>query len=103
MGRAVPRDVVPQAYGGQGDEDEVESVQQGPVRLQQVEDDGGEEDGEEEEDRSHQGQVDQADLREDKKTMSRGHYNKDMISVFVDDLKNFPYRIELNTPPHTLL
>ena len=64
MGRAVTRDVVPQAYGGQGDEDEVESVQQGPVRLQEIEEDGWNDDGEDEEDRSHQGQVDQAYLQE---------------------------------------
>ena len=64
MGRAVTRDVVPQAYGGQGDEDEVESVQQAPVRLQEEEDDGGDDDGEEEEHRAHQGQVDQTHLQE---------------------------------------
>ena len=42
----VSRDVVTQSYRGEGDEDEVESIQEGPVRLDDVEDEGGEEDGE---------------------------------------------------------
>ena len=44
--RMVARDVVTQSYRGEGDEDEVESIQEGPVRLDDVEDEGGEEDGE---------------------------------------------------------
>ena len=42
----VSGDVVTQSYRGEGDEDEVESIQEGPVRLDDVEDEGGEEDGE---------------------------------------------------------
>ena len=44
--RMVTRDVVAQSYSGQGDEDKVETVQEGPVRLDDVEDEGGEKDGE---------------------------------------------------------
>lgn len=45
--RMVPRDVVPQSDGGEGDEDKVQSIQEGPVGLDDVEEEGGEEDGEE--------------------------------------------------------
>ena len=42
----VSRDVVAQSDGGEGDEDEVEAVQEGPVRLDDVEEEGGKENGE---------------------------------------------------------
>ena len=42
----VSGDVVTQSYRGEGDEDKVESIQEGPVRLDDVEDEGGEKDGE---------------------------------------------------------
>ena len=44
--RVVSRDVVAQSDGGEGDEDEVEAVQEGPVRLDDVEEEGGKENGE---------------------------------------------------------
>lgn len=44
--RMVARDVVAQPYGGEGDEDEVEAIQEGPVRLDDVEEEGGKENGE---------------------------------------------------------
>ena len=43
----VARDVVTQSDGGEGDEDKVQSIQEGPVGLDDVEEEGGEEDGEE--------------------------------------------------------
>ena len=42
----VARNVVTQSYRGEGDEDEVEAVQEGPVRLDDVEEEGGKENGE---------------------------------------------------------
>ena len=44
--RMVARDVITQSYRGEGDEDEVEAVQEGPVRLDDVEEEGGKENGE---------------------------------------------------------
>ena len=44
--RMVTRDVVAQPYSGQGDEDEVHSIQEGPVWLDDVEEKSGEENGE---------------------------------------------------------
>ena len=44
--RLVTRDVVTQSYSGEGDKHKVESVQEGPVRLDDVEEESGKEDGE---------------------------------------------------------
>ena len=43
----VPGDVVPQSDGGERDEDKVQSIQEGPVGLDDVEEEGWEEDREE--------------------------------------------------------
>ena len=44
--RMVTRDVVTQTYSGEGDKDKVEAIQEGPVRLDDVEEESGKEDGE---------------------------------------------------------
>ena len=44
--RVVTRDVVTQPYGGEGDKHKVQSIQEGPVGLDDVEEESGEENGE---------------------------------------------------------
>ena len=58
----VARDVVPQPDGGEGDEDEVDAVQEAPARLQQPEEEGGQQDGQQQVHGAHQRQVDQPHL-----------------------------------------
>ena len=61
--RVVSRNIVPQSYGGERYEHEVQSIQEGPVRFNDIEEESGEEDGEKQVDGAHQGQVDQPHLQ----------------------------------------
>ena len=64
MGRAVARDVVAQANGGQGDKDEIQSIKDCPVRLKKIDKYWGNNDWKHHEDWPHQSQMNKANLEE---------------------------------------